>query len=207
MDSCFASLKVSARPVPGGGIINRSVFWGENLRVGPINKQFGAQLCKSSRSKTRIGRVKPGIACSVLTSDIDKETTVWYMLHFSASPFFFLWLRLVLHFSLDVSTNGECKNGQFLVDDALLSVLLSEIYFWSQKISSCGFLVTFLELWFQTFQAPVLETPRADPKSVASIILGGGAGTRLFPLTSRRAKPAVSDYSYICPLHSTLSII
>ena len=29
-------------------------------------------------------------------------------------------------------------------------------------------------------------------KIVASIILGGGAGTRLFPLTGRRAKPAVS---------------
>ncbi|KAL2498268.1 Glucose-1-phosphate adenylyltransferase large subunit 2 [Abeliophyllum distichum] len=42
-----------------------------------------------------------------------------------------------------------------------------------------------------------LETPffddrqKADPKTVASIILGGGAGTRLFPLTSKRAKPAV----------------
>ncbi|CAL1355826.1 unnamed protein product [Linum trigynum] len=32
---------------------------------------------------------------------------------------------------------------------------------------------------------------KADPKNVVSIILGGGAGTRLFPLTSRRAKPAV----------------
>lgn len=32
---------------------------------------------------------------------------------------------------------------------------------------------------------------RADPKSVVSIILGGGAGTRLFPLTKTRAKPAV----------------
>lgn len=42
-----------------------------------------------------------------------------------------------------------------------------------------------------TFPAPMFETPRADPKNVASIILGGGAGTRLFPLTSRRAKPAV----------------
>ncbi|XP_009365525.1 glucose-1-phosphate adenylyltransferase large subunit, chloroplastic/amyloplastic [Pyrus x bretschneideri] len=42
-----------------------------------------------------------------------------------------------------------------------------------------------------TFQAPLFETPRADPKNVASIILGGGAGTRLFPLTSKRAKPAV----------------
>ncbi|XP_030527009.1 glucose-1-phosphate adenylyltransferase large subunit 1 isoform X2 [Rhodamnia argentea] len=117
MDSCFASLKVSARPVPGGGILDCRGFWGENTRVGLLNKQFGAQLCKSLRSETRIGRVKPGIAYSVFTSDIDKETTA--------------------------------------------------------------------------FQAPVLETPRADPKSVASIILGGGAGTRLFPLTSRRAKPAV----------------
>ncbi|KAG8377822.1 hypothetical protein BUALT_Bualt08G0073600 [Buddleja alternifolia] len=35
------------------------------------------------------------------------------------------------------------------------------------------------------------EHTKADPKTVASIILGGGAGTRLFPLTSRRAKPAV----------------
>ncbi|KAL3332227.1 hypothetical protein AABB24_032693 [Solanum stoloniferum] len=35
------------------------------------------------------------------------------------------------------------------------------------------------------------EQPTADPKAVASVILGGGVGTRLFPLTSRRAKPAV----------------
>ncbi|XP_061366227.1 glucose-1-phosphate adenylyltransferase large subunit 2, chloroplastic-like [Gastrolobium bilobum] len=40
-------------------------------------------------------------------------------------------------------------------------------------------------------QSPILAGPEADPKNVASIILGGGAGTRLFPLTQRRAKPAV----------------
>lgn len=45
----------------------------------------------------------------------------------------------------------------------------------------------------QIFEGPVFEKPQADPNSVASIILGGGAGTRLFPLTSRRAKPAVSE--------------
>ncbi|ONK76418.1 uncharacterized protein A4U43_C03F27600 [Asparagus officinalis] len=36
-----------------------------------------------------------------------------------------------------------------------------------------------------------LEMERKDPRTVAAIILGGGAGTRLFPLTKRRAKPAV----------------
>ncbi|KAK4274790.1 hypothetical protein QN277_017966 [Acacia crassicarpa] len=41
------------------------------------------------------------------------------------------------------------------------------------------------------YEPPKLETAEADPKSVVSVILGGGAGTRLFPLTSRRAKPAV----------------
>ncbi|KAE8659901.1 Glucose-1-phosphate adenylyltransferase large subunit 2 [Hibiscus syriacus] len=43
----------------------------------------------------------------------------------------------------------------------------------------------------QNFEAPKIETPEADPKKVASIILGGGAGTHLFPLTGKRAKPAV----------------
>ncbi|CAI9770996.1 unnamed protein product [Fraxinus pennsylvanica] len=36
-----------------------------------------------------------------------------------------------------------------------------------------------------------LEMEKRDARSVAAIILGGGAGTRLFPLTKRRAKPAV----------------
>lgn len=31
-----------------------------------------------------------------------------------------------------------------------------------------------------------------NAKTVVAVILGGGAGTRLFPLTKRRAKPAVS---------------
>uniref|UniRef100_A0A7N0T7S4 Nucleotidyl transferase domain-containing protein n=1 Tax=Kalanchoe fedtschenkoi TaxID=63787 RepID=A0A7N0T7S4_KALFE len=40
-------------------------------------------------------------------------------------------------------------------------------------------------------QAPLYTRKKADPKNVAAIILGGGAGTQLFPLTTRRATPAV----------------
>lgn len=36
-----------------------------------------------------------------------------------------------------------------------------------------------------------LDMERRNPRTVLAIILGGGAGTRLFPLTKRRAKPAV----------------
>ncbi|XP_027188390.1 glucose-1-phosphate adenylyltransferase large subunit 1-like isoform X1 [Cicer arietinum] len=44
---------------------------------------------------------------------------------------------------------------------------------------------------FMALQSPILAGLEANPKTVASIILGGGAGTRLFPLTQKRAKPAV----------------
>ncbi|KMT00416.1 hypothetical protein BVRB_9g217200 [Beta vulgaris subsp. vulgaris] len=40
-------------------------------------------------------------------------------------------------------------------------------------------------------ETPIFERRRADPKNVASIILGGGVGAQLFPLTSRTATPAV----------------
>ncbi|XP_075501699.1 glucose-1-phosphate adenylyltransferase large subunit 1-like [Primulina tabacum] len=42
-----------------------------------------------------------------------------------------------------------------------------------------------------TVQSLRIERRRADPKNVAAIILGGGAGTQLFPLTTRAATPAV----------------
>ncbi|KAL9354390.1 hypothetical protein Peur_052360 [Populus x canadensis] len=42
-----------------------------------------------------------------------------------------------------------------------------------------------------TLQPPRFGRRKADPKNVASIILGGGAGTQLFPLTRRAATPAV----------------
>ncbi|KAE9593338.1 hypothetical protein Lal_00029292 [Lupinus albus] len=41
------------------------------------------------------------------------------------------------------------------------------------------------------FQVPTFLRRKADPKNVVSIILGGGPGTQLFPLTKRAATPAV----------------
>lgn len=56
---------------------------------------------------------------------------------------------------------------------------------------ACSILTSDIDKEIGTFQSLFDNEDRADPKSVASIILGGGAGTRLFPLTSKRAKPAV----------------
>ncbi|KAJ1393652.1 Trimeric LpxA-like superfamily [Sesbania bispinosa] len=42
-----------------------------------------------------------------------------------------------------------------------------------------------------TFQVPSFLRRKADPKNVVSIILGGGPGIQLFPLTKRAATPAV----------------
>ncbi|TXG71985.1 hypothetical protein EZV62_000564 [Acer yangbiense] len=36
-----------------------------------------------------------------------------------------------------------------------------------------------------------LDMEKRDPRTVVAVVLGGGAGTRLYPLTKRRAKPAV----------------
>ncbi|XP_076901814.1 glucose-1-phosphate adenylyltransferase large subunit 1-like isoform X2 [Bidens hawaiensis] len=47
------------------------------------------------------------------------------------------------------------------------------------------------ETLVETLTAPQFERRRVDPKNVAAIILGGGAGTQLFPLTSKTATPAV----------------
>jgi len=45
-----------------------------------------------------------------------------------------------------------------------------------------------------------------SPDTVASIILGGGAGTRLFPLTQTRAKPAVTTLARPLPVPRSRAI-
>ena len=72
-----------------------------------------------------------------------------------------------------------------LSPDRSNDTLVSSIYtFWRGQ--------GFMFFSCQTFQAPYLGEDRAKAKNVAAIILGGGAGTKLFPLTSRRSEPAVS---------------
>ena len=60
-------------------------------------------------------------------------------------------------------------------------------------------------MWGPILQLRDLEMERRDPRTVVAIILGGGAGTRLFPLTKRRAKPAVS--LYFCTLFMHVFLI
>lgn len=69
--------------------------------------------------------------------------------------------------------------GKFMKYGFVVSVLTSDV---NQRIAHDPLILE---------KSSFSEMPDADPKSVAAIILGGGAGTRLFPLTSRRAKPAV----------------
>ncbi|CAI9096911.1 OLC1v1033174C2 [Oldenlandia corymbosa var. corymbosa] len=126
MDSCCATtMQAANNPHPmqiGTRVFGHGEkrFPAENFTKGFIkNKPFlGTKLCKSLRNAGRAKKIKPGVAFSVFTQDINEE--------------------------------------------------------------------------IMTFEVPSFEeiTP-VDPKTVASIILGGGAGTRLFPLTSKRAKPAV----------------
>ncbi len=46
------------------------------------------------------------------------------------------------------------------------------------------------EDWEVSYMA--LDHPSSTPDSVLAVVLGGGPGTNLFPLTKRRSEPAIS---------------
>uniref|UniRef100_A0A7N0VBR8 Glucose-1-phosphate adenylyltransferase n=1 Tax=Kalanchoe fedtschenkoi TaxID=63787 RepID=A0A7N0VBR8_KALFE len=60
-----------------------------------------------------------------------------------------------------------------------------------KKIVKTGICMTQTANFGLDSQLRDLDMERRDSRSVVAVILGGGAGTRLFPLTKRRAKPAV----------------
>ncbi|THG13826.1 hypothetical protein TEA_014304 [Camellia sinensis var. sinensis] len=67
----------------------------------------------------------------------------------------------------DTSSSGDDQKGQFVHNYVIANI-------------KCVFV-----------QLRNLEMEKRDPRTVVAVILGGGAGTRLFPLTKRCAKPAV----------------
>ncbi|XP_071923947.1 glucose-1-phosphate adenylyltransferase large subunit 2, chloroplastic/amyloplastic isoform X2 [Coffea arabica] len=122
MDSCCATMKANAHPsqIRRAFGYGDSGFLGKKIKGSLKSKASGTNFCRSLKSTSVNGakKIKPGVAFSIFTQDIDQE--------------------------------------------------------------------------IMQFEAPVFdESSTVDPKTVAAIVLGGGAGTRLFPLTSKRAKPAV----------------
>nr|BAF47748.1 ADP-glucose pyrophosphorylase beta subunit IbAGPb2 [Ipomoea batatas] len=110
MDALCASMRAHPVPVSKGFGYGDSGLWGEKIR--------GCSRIKTERHEGMPKKVNLGVACSILTHDINQE-----------------------HLSFETQHFEEHSQG--------------------------------------------------DPRNVASIVLGGGAGTRLFPLTRSRAKPAV----------------
>jgi len=63
-------------------------------------------------------------------------------------------------------------------------------------------------MYLELQETPTSDKPRVEARTVVSLILGGGAGTRLFPLTHRRAKPAVSVPNlFLCRASTPIEVI
>ncbi|KAL8216118.1 hypothetical protein R6Q57_022955 [Mikania cordata] len=91
----------------------------------------------------------------------------------------------------DCVENGFLGNKISLYSSNLCKISRTE----SKRFKKCGVIRAVLKSPVDddilTFDTRFFDERNVDPKTVASIILGGGAGTRLFPLTNKRAKPAV----------------
>ncbi|KAI4376059.1 hypothetical protein MLD38_013854 [Melastoma candidum] len=90
---------------------------------------------------------------------------------------------------------GSLKCSRFCGDQSIKKVLRTEKKVRRVKPGFASALLTSPNNAVQTLtiKGPLYSSHRVrtDPKNVAAIILGGGAGTQLFPLTRRAATPAV----------------
>lgn len=78
MDSTCAILNADVKLVKVSKVVggNRGGFWGESTR-GSLNSRFlSIQPQKKSKTDISVRKFKPGVACAVLTPDINKEALV-----------------------------------------------------------------------------------------------------------------------------------
>lgn len=79
MDSCCATLKGNAHLVKASkkGFSKRGTgLWGESVRGSLKGRDLSGQLLKSLKTESRPPKLAPGVAYSVLTSNINAETVV-----------------------------------------------------------------------------------------------------------------------------------
>ena len=78
MDSCRAMMNARVSPVQvsKGFSYEDNVFCGEKIRGSLKNRAFGTKLWGNLTSENRDRKVKPGVAFSVLTRDINEELLV-----------------------------------------------------------------------------------------------------------------------------------
>lgn len=85
MDSCCAVMKGIAQPlqIERGFRVEPKVFLGQKIRGSSRNRVFGNELSETFRGLNGIRswsrsrrKIKPGVAFSVFTQDIDKGFTV-----------------------------------------------------------------------------------------------------------------------------------
>lgn len=79
MDSCCVTFKAKAHLAKAsrGGLSNGdNEFWGERIRGSLNNSGWVSQLAKGLKTEKRPRKIKPGVACSVITSNNGKETVV-----------------------------------------------------------------------------------------------------------------------------------
>ncbi|RWV88646.1 hypothetical protein GW17_00049247 [Ensete ventricosum] len=183
-NACFSHVK---RGVLGCG---ESGIWGDASAGASRIRAWESKVAKNVKSGRSVGGFKAGVAFSDLSSDVNQETLINdpYVSRNCVSLYILIKNCSLLYSSTYVVSAILCgKDFTSLSEGPELGSCLHHLSF--VKINELN--ITTLRL--QVIQAPMFGKHKPDPKSVASIILGGGPGAQLFPLTSTRATPAVRN--------------